>query len=120
MIDTTWILVANASKAKIYTSHNLGKDLSLYDHPLEHMASRAKRLELNADKAGHYQKQSGSIHGAFSETSDVKKVEAEKFAIELAHKLYNAYTHQKYDRLLMIANFSASTFLTSDVSENAP
>lgn len=102
MADVT-ILVANASRAKMYLSHNLGTDLALLDGPIEHLPSRVKRIELTSDKCGHYQKNSGQVQGAFAYTTDPKKAEAEKFAIELAHKLYQGCTNHGFERILLVA-----------------
>lgn len=102
MMDT-WVLVANASAAKLYTSENLRHNhlvlLDEYSHP----DSRKKRTELISDRPGSYEGR-GICHGTFVERSDPKEVEAEHFAQELASKLNSGRNSNSYEKLLLIAS----------------
>lgn len=94
------ILVANSSYAKFYQSTNLGKDLELtqeYIHP----ESREKADELVTDRQGRYRARSGKNRGAYV-SAIPKEVEAEKFALQLAHALNSAHL-KDYDELIVIA-----------------
>ena len=96
----TQILVANSSYAKFYQSTDLGKDLELtqeYVHP----ESREKADELVSDRQGRYRSRFGSHRGAYV-SAIPKEVEAEKFALQLAHAL-NGANLKDYDELIIIA-----------------
>jgi protein required for attachment to host cells len=99
---TTWILIANSSNARLYSTHNSyigGLELiNEFNHP----SSRLKGIDLVSDRPGHYQSR-GSGHGALIEHSQPKEVEAERFALELANALENGRIHNRYDKLTLIA-----------------
>lgn len=99
-----WVLVANASEAKLYAAPFLGKELSLIEE-FSHPESRNKGSDLTSDKVGHYQSNSGvgSAHGAFVEPTDPKQFEAVRFAHELANRLEKGRTSNLYAKLVVIA-----------------
>jgi Protein required for attachment to host cells len=99
---TTWVLVANASKASLYANHGPHKGLELVK-AFQHAESREKALERTSDRPGHYQTDSGA-HGAFSQPTDPKQHEEEKFAAELASELETGRTRNSYARLIMVAS----------------
>jgi protein required for attachment to host cells len=104
MEKQTWLLVANASKARVYSlckarllqESSNGKDLTLKE-ACEHDESRRKGLELITDKLGHFG------HGSFVEASNPKQHEAERFAIELNEKLDSARRENQYRELIIAA-----------------
>ena len=59
----TWILVANASLARLYEHLGPKKGLKLIKE-LEHPESRMKNAELSSDKAGSFQVSSDSGRGS--------------------------------------------------------
>lgn len=95
-----WILVANASKAKIFTANKLkfltGKEKLEVVQELAHPASRKKTLEITSDKLGHYK------DGSFVELTDPKKHEAENFAREIVGALEAARVANKFDELILV------------------
>ena len=101
MADTTWILVANASHAKLYATHNLGNEL-IPIVEFTHPESRTKGIDLVSDRVGHYHAMNGSGYGSFVETSDPKSNETARFAAEIASMLDQARTHNAFDRLIWI------------------
>ena len=78
----TWILVANASVATVYSNEGPNKGL-IRVKTLAHAASREKGSDLVSDRPGHSQSQ-GNGHGAFVAAKSPKEVEAQRFALELA------------------------------------
>lgn len=98
---TTWILVGNASQAKLYESHNIGRELRLLES-FHHPESRNKGLDLVTDRDGSYQSNNGQGHGAFVASTEPKQVEIERFTKELADKLESARVANQYDRLVLI------------------
>ncbi len=108
-----WILVADASRARLFSV----SESSNHDHlgdgqppawvleqELEHPKSRAKVSELVSGQQGRSQ-QSGNhnLHPAMSERTDPKEVEAEVFARQLAEVLHQGNTHNRFERLVLIA-----------------
>lgn len=100
-MSTTWILVANAARARLYENTGIGKGLKLLSE-LEHPQSRQKGSELVSDRAGFMQS-SGNGHGARQPAIDPKQNEAEHFAQEIAHTLETGRGQNKYERLILVA-----------------
>lgn len=98
---TTWILVADSAKARILSSENLRiiSELQLL-RELEHPDSRKKTSELASDKPGHY-KTDGGMRGSYDK-NEPKEVEAEYFAIQLAHELKAGWDQNKYKHLIIV------------------
>ena len=98
----TWILVANASQAHLYSStraklFNGKASLSLVNQFM-HPQSREKGSELVTDKLGH------SGHGTFVEASEPKQQEADSFARELITLLEEGRVKQRFEDLMIIAS----------------
>jgi protein required for attachment to host cells len=101
MAQTTWILVANASKARLYANLGPKKGLQLLKE-VEHPESRQKNAELVTDGAGHMQG-SGNGHGARQPASEPKQNEARSFAQELARELNHGRTTNQFGRAILVA-----------------
>lgn len=99
---TTWILIANASFARLYANHGIKKGLQLIKE-FNHPQSREKTSELVSDRPGHSQSQ-GNGRGAFVATSQPKINEAGKFAQELAQELEKGRANNIYDRVILVAS----------------
>ena len=103
----TWVLVANASQARLYKTEERPKTLSLIKELL-HPASRVKGENLASDRPGHFQGEAvgmeGTTHGAFNEPTDPKQYEHERFARELASELDSGRTNHAFDKLVIIAS----------------
>lgn len=102
MDNRTWILVADASQAKIYSAHKAslfsgdGKKLTLVstqDHP----AGRLTDQDLVTDRQGKF----GS--GTFVEPTDPKKHEEEVFAMSLVKTLHKGHGEGQFKELIFIA-----------------
>lgn len=96
----TWILVANSAEAKLLSTDNLRVGELTLVRELTHPESRQKGCDLMSDKSGHYST-AGSARGAFSD-HDPKEVEAEHFAIQLAHELKVGWGDNQYENLLIV------------------
>lgn len=101
MAQTTWILVANASKAKLYSNLGPKKGLQLLKE-VEHPESRQKNAELVTDRAGFMQG-SGNGHGARQPATEPKQNEARSFAQELARELNHGRTTNQFNRAILVA-----------------
>ncbi len=101
MPQTTWILVANASKAKFYANAGPKAGLQLI-REIDHPASRQKNSELVTDRAGHMQS-SGDGRGSRQPQTEPKQNEARNFAASLARELNQGRTAHRYARAILVA-----------------
>lgn len=99
-IMNTWILVASASEAYLYSSEDVYAGALQLVEKLKHPESREKGLELTSDRPGHYQ----TDHGARSayEKSHPKEEATEVFAIQLARLLKDGNYNHDYEQLIVI------------------
>lgn len=99
-MSTTWVMVANASQAKLFANHGPNKGLQFVKEFL-HPESREKTSNLVSDRSGSH---IGSGHGAFVQATDPKHHEAERFAQEVTRELDEGRTNNAYDRLIFVAS----------------
>lgn len=97
---STWILVANASQAKLYSRTNIKNGLSLVK-TLTHPESRMKNTELVSDGSGAMQSAGG--HGARQPQTEPKQNEAIHFAQQLALELNQGRNEQQFRQLVVMA-----------------
>lgn len=103
MTTRTWILVCDASRARIFSKENKVSKLKLVEE-LEHPASRAHGRDLMADRPGRQQQIGGKTERAAMEPrTDPKRVEAERFARELTVRLSKGLTDHGFERLIVVA-----------------
>ncbi len=100
-MTTAWILVANASEAKIFSNKGIGKGLEVVTK-LSHPDSRKKASELVTDRPGHMAG-SGNGHGSRQPATDPKQHEHDVFSRELAQQLDQGRTSNSYQRLIVVA-----------------
>lgn len=110
-MSTTWILVANASTARLYSNDGPNKGLRLLKE-MEHPESREKALDLVSDRSGHNQSHGGG-HGSFIQQTDPKQREADRFALELAKELEQGRAGNNFDRLILVVSSPFSGLLNS-------
>jgi protein required for attachment to host cells len=96
----TWILVANASLAKLYANIGPNKGLRLVKE-LMHPASRQRNAELVTDRAGSMA--SGSSKGVRQQQTLPKEHQAKLFAQEIARELYQGRASNSYRRAILVA-----------------
>jgi protein required for attachment to host cells len=112
-----YILVANAARARVFAVSDGAKAWALekeFDHP----SSRAKRSDLLTDAAGRVRQSFG--HGsrpAMAPDTDPKEVEALDFAHELAEHLESGLSHNRFDRVTLVAPPHFLGLLRQTVSE---
>jgi protein required for attachment to host cells len=113
MTHDTWILVCNASRARLLLAPPNGKrcrQLGVF----EHAESRAHVRDLMADAQGrkpvgpvpaNMMQGQGGAHGrpGAEPATDPKEVEAQKFARELADMLEKGLNEHAYERLIIAA-----------------
>lgn len=101
-MTTTWIVVANASLARLYINNGPKQGLQLLKE-LNHPESREKASKLVTDRPGH-NPGTGNGHGSFVPATDPKQHEAERFAQELSKELECGRASNHYERLIMVAS----------------
>jgi protein required for attachment to host cells len=99
-MSITWIMVANASQAKLFANHGPKKGLQFIKE-LVHPESREKTSNLVSDRSGSH---TGTGHGAFVQATDPKHHEAERFAQEVSRELDDGRLNNAYDRLILVAS----------------
>jgi protein required for attachment to host cells len=102
---TTWILVSDVSRAKLFSAERRDEVLSLvkeFEHPEGHKFSRDIRP---SGPPGHMQQS----HGPGGRRSSMephkwpKEAEAERFAEQLGHYLEEAIGKHQFDALVLVA-----------------
>lgn len=97
----TWILVANASLAKLYENLGPNKGLKLVKEMI-HPESRLKNSDLVTDRAGSMAS-NGNGPGVKQPQTQPKDHEAKVFAHELAQELYSGRTRNAFRRAIVYA-----------------
>lgn len=108
---TTWILVANASQARLYSNCGPNKGLELVKE-MEHPASRQKNKELVTDRQGNIQ---GSPGSGYEAPTQPKEQAARAFAHELAQEFYQGRNKNAYERAILVAPPSFMGMLNSEL-----
>ncbi|NMG34294.1 host attachment protein [Azoarcus sp. TTM-91] len=97
----TWILVANASLAKLYANLGPNKGLKLVKE-LIHPASRRKNADLVTDRPGSMA--AGGVSGGAKQPQTLpKQHEAKVFAQEIAQTLYLGRAQNAFRRAIIVA-----------------
>ncbi|WP_162300079.1 host attachment protein [Kineobactrum sediminis] len=119
---STWLLVANASQARIYeTQPRRLRSLTLVEE-YAHPESREKGERLSSDRPGHFQatttNMAGSAHGEFVEPTNPKDYEHQRFARELADNLNDARNKQRFDNLIVVASPHFHGLINQNLNEH--
>lgn len=98
---SAWVLIANASEARLFQTERVGAALECMKE-FSHPESREKGSELTSDRPGHAQSK-GIGHGAMVESSEPKDREADRFASELARELNKGRMAKAFRKLVLVA-----------------
>jgi protein required for attachment to host cells len=98
---TTWILVCDASRARLFAVDGHGP-WTLVDTIL-HPASQLKGADLAADRPGRSHQRTSEGRSAMEPHTDPREVEAEHFAGELAARLYEGHGKNAYRDVVLVA-----------------
>lgn len=115
-MDNVWVLVANSSEARLFSTERLGKEMSIIKD-FSHPESRAKGATLASDRPGASQGR-GSNMGTRGDVEDPKNYEAERFASELAGELDKGRTQNAYRRLVLVATPQFQGLLKSQLNDH--
>lgn len=98
---TTWVVVADSSRGKIFAQDGHGGALrELFD--LVHPGARLRGADLTSDRSGGH---AGAFQGAhaFDARTEAKEHEAETFAREIATRLEAGLTGGQFQELVLMA-----------------
>ncbi len=104
MNTDTWVLIADSSRARLFSVAEHGKPwilLNQYAHP----ASRVSAGGLTTDQPGrmHGSGLDKGARSAMESKTSPKQVEFEHFAHELATVLHDGHGQQAYGRIVLVA-----------------
>lgn len=98
----TWILVADAARARIFLNDGPGHGISeLTDHGLERDLKPTR--DINADRPGRTFDSGGQGRHAMEPSTDPNRHQKFSFAKEVASRIVKAHHARSFDRLVMIA-----------------
>ncbi len=113
----TWILVADNTRARIFTAETPSSPLAEIE-ALSHTEGRLHDREITSDLPGKIKNVGGIIGGhAFEQPTDPKKHEADNFAHYITHYLEEAHNANKFEQLLVIAEPSFLGLLRNQLPE---
>lgn len=100
--DTTWVVVANSSHAKIYQITKFPKieHLQTFEHP----ESRLHDQDLVTSRPGRNFDRGGTSRHAYQTSLRPKLEEAAKFATSIAHLLHKAVQSGECTRIYLFAS----------------
>lgn len=100
---TSWIVVADGSKADIYTYDGPAQGLTLVTHT-DHPESRKSSREHMADRPGRsFDSAGGGQRHAMAPPTDAHALEKAKFVHELCETIDAAATSGRFERLYLVA-----------------
>lgn len=98
-----WILVANASVARLFKRGSVAEPL-LPVATMTHAQSRLKAAELSPDRPGREANDNSSGANRFEPRTDVRRKEHQHFAHEISERLEKALAAGEFDSLLILAS----------------
>lgn len=101
MKKNSWVVVANAEKAKIYRAVRVGQleELTAIEHPEKGM----KAKDVVSDRPGRTFNRMGYTRHAYQPQTTLKMKKDNLFALELAELLNVAFKENKFSHLYLIA-----------------
>lgn len=103
-----WILIADASRARLYSTTARNAPLKL-EEAFDYVPGREKASDIESDEPGRYSRAGkGGILSAMEPGTPVHKVEERRFAAKLAEMLHKGLLAKSYDG---VALFAAPEFL---------
>jgi protein required for attachment to host cells len=101
-VETTWIMVAHRSGARLFENKGRGRGFKLVAD-IPHPEGRLKNQDIDADKQGRSFDRFGYGRHAMSQEVEPKKHIAERFAKKLAELLDEGRNQHRYIKLVLIA-----------------
>lgn len=99
---TTWVVVADSSRAKIYVQDKpTGELQDAID--LVHPSARLHGVDLSSDRAGKHVGGFGQGSHMFDARTEAKEHEAENFAREIAERIESGRASDQFQKLVLMA-----------------
>lgn len=111
----TWILVADSTRARIFTADTPSSPLEEIED-FSHTEGRLHDREITSDLPGKI-KSAGAGGHTFEQPTDPKKHEADVFAHRVAQYLEDAHNANRFDQLLIVAGPSFLGLLRNHLPE---
>lgn len=108
----TWLVVFDSTICRIY---DYSKNNLALVKQIEHTENKLKDIEITSDKPGRYQ--SSGAHGAYSQESDPKKIQIERFAKEIAKTLEHGNSVNAYEKLILVSSPPMHGLLLKDINK---
>ncbi len=100
---TTWILIADATRARILKNDGPGRGIEAVEG-LVFRSEHRKLGEIMADRPGRVFESAGSLRHGLEYASDAVREDDRAFAKSLVSVLQNALGRKEYDRLVIVAS----------------
>lgn len=100
-MKSTWILVADSTRARIFTADSPSSPLEEIED-FSHTEGRLHDREMTSDLPGKIKSAGGGGH-AFEQPTDPKKHEADTFAHRVSQYLEEAHNADRFEQLLIVA-----------------
>ena len=116
-MTSTWIVVADNSRARIFSAETSSSSLEEIE-AMTHAEGRLHDREITEDLPGKIKNAGGVAGGhAFEQPTDPKKHESANFAHRIAHFLEGAHNANRFNRLLLLAEPSMLGLLRKELPE---
>lgn len=102
--DRTWIVIADAARAKIFVQEKNGAPLVALDKgEFYNRDSSHHTRDLGSDRPARSQESVGSARHAIEPKHDPRRLAAAEFAEDVADYLEQSAVSKRYDRLVIVA-----------------
>jgi len=101
-MSTKWVIVADASRARIFEARALGRGLREIEE-IANPAGRAHSKDLLADAGGRTYGNASTRQGSAQPRSDPVEHEVEVFAKRLADRIEQGRVERRFERLCFVA-----------------
>ena len=101
-MKSTWIIVAESARARIFSSPGIGGMLEEVAD-LSHPESRLHDRELSDDAPGRTFDSHGQGRHSMEQATDPQEREAQAFATEIAQQIERGQNEEKFDSLVLVA-----------------
>jgi protein required for attachment to host cells len=101
-MSTKWVIVADASRARIFEARALGRGLREIEE-IANPAGRAHSKDLLADAGGRTYPNAGARQGSAQPRSDPVEHGVEVFAKRLADRIEQGRVERRFERLCFVA-----------------
>ncbi len=100
MPKESWLILANGGCMKLFRFPSNTRKLTEAE-TIYNVERHEKLSDINSDKSGRTHQSMGRQSSAYEQHKDLKKIEQEHFADQIADKLHRAALKNSYDRLYL-------------------